>query len=412
MTRIQHPEYDVVIVGGGLVGASLAVALEPTGLSVAVIEPVEADSSEQPSFDERTIALTYGAREIYSGIGVWEQLVSRQAEPILDIHVSDRGHFGMTHLSHTDVGTEALGYVVPARVIGQVLHQRIQQCDTISLFCPATVEHLQQNRQTSEITVTGNDDSVTLTASLVVLADGGRSGLAGQVGIEYGKVDYQQSAILSIVDTDRDHHGRAFERFTGEGPLALLPHSDKRYALVWTTSPEKMEARMALPDDAFIAELQFEFGDRAGNFSNPTTRKCYPLAHGKVSNPVGQRLVTICNAAHTVHPVAGQGFNLGLRDVAVLAKLILHASQNQQDIGSASMLEHYAALRQRETWMVNSFTDGLIRLFCNRHKPVEMVRNLVLKGVELCPPAKRFLLKRTMGLAGKSPRAGAGLPHW
>jgi 2-octaprenyl-6-methoxyphenol hydroxylase len=169
---------------------------------------------------------------------------------------------------------------------------------------------------------------------------------------------------------------------------------------------------MALPDDAFIAELQSEFGDRAGNFSNPTTRKCYPLAHGKVSNPVGQRLVTIGNAAHTVHPVAGQGFNLGLRDVAVLAELILHASQNQQDIGSASMLEHYAALRQRETWMVNGFTDGLISLFCNRHKPVEMARNLVLKGVELCPPAKRFLLKRTMGLTGKSSRPGAGLPRW
>jgi len=168
---------------------------------------------------------------------------------------------------------------------------------------------------------------------------------------------------------------------------------------------------MTLSNEAFITELQSVFGDRAGNFRHPTGRKCYPLAHGKVNNPVGRRLVSIGNAAHTVHPVAGQGFNLGLRDVAVLAELISRVSQKQQDIGSASMLEQYAALRQRETWMVSGFTDGLIRLFCNRHKTVELARNMVLKGVELCPPAKRFLLKRTMGMAGKSSLPGTGLPR-
>ena len=357
-------EFDLVIVGGGLVGASLAVALAPAGLSLAVVEPVAVDCDGQPSFDERTVALTWNARRIYTGIGVWQEIAAKQAEPIREIHISNRGHFGMTHLGCAEVGVEALGYVVPTRVLGRVLHSRMKQSDAISLLCPATAAQLRRGGRTNEVSVLQNGESVTLKARLVVLADGGRSRLAEQVGIQPGTTQsdttppdttppgttppgttppgttqYPQSAIISLVRTDRAHHGRAFERFTDEGPLALLPHSDKRYALIWTTAAQRLQTRMALPDAGFVEALQRAFGDRAGNFSEPGARKCYPLHHGRVANPVGQRTLTIGNAAHTIHPVAGQGFNLGLRDVAVLAELLYEAAARREDIGDAAVLE-------------------------------------------------------------------------
>lgn len=417
MTQPENFTCDVVIVGGGLVGASLAVALAPTGLSLAVVEAVAADSGEQPSFDERTVALTYNARQIYTGMGVWAQIAAHHAQPIREIHISDRGRFGMTHLHHNDAGTEALGYVVASRVLGEVLHQRMTQSEAVSLFCPATVTSVtqQDNGRDNVIALSQNPLSkkqppLTLTAALVVVADGGRSRLAGQTGVETRQHEYPQSAILSVVQSDRDHHGRAYERFTGEGPLALLPHSDKRYALVWTTDAQQVAARMALSDTAFTHALQRAFGDRAGNLARPTARKCYPLQRSRTDHPVGRRTLIIGNAAHTVHPVAGQGFNLGLRDVAVLAEVLHRARQQQQDIGGALVLEKYAALRRRETRMVSGFTDGLIQLFCHRSKPVRLARNIALAGIELFPPAKRRLLRHTMGMTGVPSQLGAGLP--
>lgn len=416
-TKPNQLEYDIVIVGGGLVGASMAVALEHTGLAVAVVEPQAADSSAHPSFDERTVALTYTARQIYSDLGLWEE-IAPQAQRIREIHVSERGRFGMTHLSHRDVGTEALGYVVPTRVIGAVLHGCIERSATIALHCPAKVVRVApapNNFAEQWIDINYDSDSsrsgksstlrARLAAPLVIIADGGRSALTAGAR---AATEYPQRAIISIVQTDRDHRARAYERFTPEGPLALLPHSDMRYALVWTTSSEQVAARMALSDEAFIAALQTAFGDRAGNFARPSARKCYPLSHGITAQPMGIRTVTIGNAAHVVHPVAGQGFNLGLRDVAVLGSVIERAHQQQRDIGSPAVLEEYAAARRRETAMVSGFTDGLIRLFGDQRATVGFARNLALMAVELCPPAKRFLLRRTMGMARVTHRQNLG----
>ena len=413
MTESVQHNFDVVIVGGGLVGASLAVALAPAGLSLAVVEETAVDSQAQPSFDERTVALTYNARQIYTGMGVWDEIAAQQAQPIREIHISERGRFGMTHLHHDDIGTEALGYVVPSRVIGEVLHQRITQSDAVSLFCPATVVELQPHDDDGDdddddapriLTLSQHKKNRKIGAKLVVIADGGRSQLAAQVGVKTHRRDYPQSAIISLVQTDRAHHGRAFERFTAEGPLALLPHSEQRYALVWTTESKQVATRMAYSDDEFIHALQRTFGDRAGTFARPTPRKCYPLQRSWTERPIAARTVVIGNAAHTVHPVAGQGFNLGLRDVAVLAELIQRAQQ--ADLGSAALLEQYAALRRREAWMVGRFTDGLIRLFggnASLRTPTRfamgLARSVALAGVELLPPVKRILLRRTMGLS-------------
>ena len=418
MTPPTTTTHDIAIIGGGLVGASLALALEPTGLSVAVVEPVAAEGGEPqgPGYDERTVALTDNARLIYTDLGVWQRLMAQPQppQPIREIHISDRGHFGMTHLSHTDMGggVEALGYVVPTRTLGGELHRRLRDSAAITLHCPATAERLRARESDIVVSLaadadTHNAPSTTLSARLAVLADGGRSPLARQMGIQSGTTDYRQSAILSVVATDRDHLGRAYERFTDEGPLALLPHSERRYAVVWSTARERVAARMALSDAAFIAALQTAFGERAGTFSEPSARTRYSLQHGITRRPIGARTVTIGNAAHTVHPVAGQGFNLGLRDVAALAEVIRAARARRQDIGGRDVLEEYAALRRRETARVSGFTDGLIRVFGSRRAPVKLARNLALAGIELCPPAKRFLLRRTMGRVSAGRTRGA-----
>ena len=411
-------EWDIVIVGGGMVGASLAIALKPSPYSVLLVESVPHTSNNQPSYDERTVALTHSAKLIFSAMGVWDRIESTQAEPILDIHISNRGHFGQTHLSHKNTETSALGYVVPTRVIGNALWSELEKDDDTKIICPATVDNLEQHSDHCLVEISVGNTTRRVMSRLVVLADGGKSSLTREFNklseIESGdtsqSTQYAQSAILSIVTTDRPHNGRAYERFTDEGPLALLPHrvnDDKAgYALVWTTSMDKVKTRMALSDDEFLAELQFTFGDRAGNFSKPSPRKCYPLTRTTLQHPARGRVIVIGNAAHTVHPVAGQGFNLGLRDVAALAELVYESP----DPGSESMIKTYLSSRKRDTKMVSEFTHSLIQVFSSDLKSIEFVRNLGLKAIEYSPVAKRFLLKRTMGLAGKQSKLALGIP--
>ena len=388
--------FDLIIVGGGLVGASLAVAFANSPLRIAVIEPHAFDTSQQPSFDERTVALTYSARQIYTGMGIWKTIAAKGIEPIKDIHISNRGHFGITHLSHLDIGTAALGYVVPTRTMGEVLHGQISAAPNITLLEGATAETIKSEDDWSAVTIDYEGKKQTIQAKLTVIADGGRSPLT--TALQTVDQAYAEQALLSIVNVDRPHHGRAYERFTNEGPLALLPHQDRRYAVVWTSSADALNHRLALSDADFIAALQDTFGDRAGTFSNPSQRKSYPLTRSKLETPGKDRMVVIGNAAHTVHPVAGQGFNLGLRDVAYLAELIVESTAAQQDIGSDQLIKQYISTRQRDTSMVQKFTHSLIAIFSNELKAVGLLRNIGLFAIENCPPAKRFLLKRTMGM--------------
>jgi len=417
-TAQSDDAWDVVIIGGGLVGASLAVALKPAPYSVLLVESVSHLSHSQPSYDERTVALTHSAKLIFDAMGVWNSIENIQAEPILDIHISNRGHFGQTHLSHRHAGTTALGYVVPTRVIGNVLWSELEKYEDIKIACPATADNLEQHHDYCLVDISEEDTTRRVKSRLVILADGGQSSVsrefnklaADKPGCSSQSTSYTQSAILSIVTTDHPHNGRAYERFTDEGPLALLPHSadhgKDRYAIVWTTSEDIVEPRMALSDEEFLAELQSAFGDRAGNFSNPSPRKSYPLSRTTLQSPASGRAIVIGNAAHTVHPVAGQGFNLGLRDVAELAEVIY----SSPDLGSESMVRSYLSSRTRDTRMVSGFTHSLIQIFTSDLIPVKFLRNLGLKTIEHIPAAKRFLLRRTMGLAGKQSRLALGIP--
>jgi 2-octaprenyl-6-methoxyphenol hydroxylase len=402
-------DYDVVIVGGGMVGASLAIALSATSLRIAVLEAVPFRSDSQPSYDDRAIALAYGTRRIFEGMDLWEALQA-ETTPIQSIHISDRGRFGFTRLDCRDEGVAALGYVAVSRAMGAVLAARLRQLPNVSLLCPAAVTHVLSGSAHAEVTVDYEGVMRRLTARLVVAADGATSQVREWFGIDTQRWDYGQTAVITNITPQRPHHNRAFERFTDSGPLALLPMSDNRCSVVWTVRSDHAEQVMALDEAAFLQALQERFGTRLGTFLRVGKRRAYPLQLVRAREHVRSRLALIGNAAHTLHPVAGQGFNLGLRDVAVLAEVLSDAARDGRDIGSLEVLQEYAQWRRRDHMKMIAFTDGLARLFANPLAPVRAVRNAGMLAVDLLPPLKHVLTRHTMGLAGKLPRLARGLP--
>ncbi|HHM04621.1 MAG TPA: 2-octaprenyl-6-methoxyphenyl hydroxylase [Gammaproteobacteria bacterium] len=406
---MNKTEYDILIVGGGMVGASLALSLADSGLSIGVIEAVPFRSSGQPSYDDRAIALAQGTRRIFSAMGVWEVLEG-EVTPIRHIHISDRGHFGATRLDARDHGVEALGYVVENRVLGRVLGGRLGSQANVVLWCPAKVENVILGSEVAEVVINTGDARTRLTGKLVVAADGTKSAVRDMLDIGVIRWEYGQTAVISNVTPGRPHDFRAFERFTDTGPLALLPMGDERCSLVWTVRPGQVDGIMALGDAAFLARLQERFGGRLGRFVKAGQRYAYPLAMVRAREHVRSRFALIGNAAHTLHPVAGQGFNLGLRDVAVLAQVVFDAARAGQDIGALETLHAYARWRQKDHLKIIGFTDGLARIFANPLAPVRWARGAGLLALELLPPAKRALARHTMGLAGRLPRLARGLP--
>lgn len=406
----MQPDFDVLIIGGGMVGASLALALQHSGLRLGVIEAVAYGSAQQPSYDDRTVALAYGSRRIFAAMEVWQRLETRGVTPIKRIHISDRGHFGVARLDARKAGVEALGYVIENRVLGAVLTEMMTAAKNMTLVCPAEMQGVEFTAEAARVTVVQAGEHRTLSTRLLVAADGGRSAVRAMLGIATRRVEYDQCAVVTNITTARAHDGTAYERFTASGPLALLPMSDNRCSVVWSLPPAEAERMLALGDNEFLQRLRACFGDRLGAFVKTGTRQSYPLALTRVAEHVRPRLALIGNAAHTLHPVAGQGFNLGLRDVAVLAQVLTEAQATGGDIGDLSILQHYADWRRRDNLAVSTFTDGLVRVFSNAFPPLVVARNLGLLALDLVPPIKRSLLRRTMGLAGRLPRLARGLP--
>jgi len=397
----------VTIVGGGLAGASLACALEPLDLDITVLEATPLQHDHQPSFDERTIALTYSSRRVLEGIGLWPEIAS-DAGPIHRIHISNRGHSGFARLDRKLIGTDALGYVIPTRTLGHALTERLHNNPRVDYRCPAEVNSIDHDPKNSSIRVEVSGEHIS--SSLVVLADGGRSSLGQSMGLKSKEKQYDKEALIGIVGVDRNQDATAYERFTRHGPLALLPLDERRYVLAWTLPKVQASEMVTLPEKVFLEELQDAFGDRVGFFIRCDRLKTYPLRRMEVETPVGDRLIALGNAAHIVHPVAGQGFNLGLRDVAHLAEEILYGLKNNKDIGDFEVLTQYARLRHRQTKRVLRFTEGLLQVFANDYPGLSSGRNFALNMLEILPPAKRILLKRTTGLSGSLPRLARGLP--
>ncbi len=394
---------DVVIAGGGMVGLSLAAALGALPLDVLVIEPVAPGADEQPSFDARTTALSGGSRRVLEGIGAWAA-VAAGATPIRRIHVSERGAFGTAILEAGEQGVASLGFTVENRLLGQSLRARVGELPRIRMR-HARVTKLAPGADAIRLET---DAGEALEARLVVAADGAQSAVRAALGVGASVSDYGQHAVIAHVDTARFHGYTAFERFTPQGPVAVLPIGEGRSAIVWTLAPEAARRALALDDRAFIAELQAAFGLRLGRFTRVGRRQSYPLALTRAERLTAPRAVILGNAAQSLHPVAGQGFNLALRDVALLAELLADAGGG--DPGDPALLERYAAERAPDREAVIRFTDALVRGFGLPLAPLRRARGRGLLLFDLLRPVKHEFARRTMGLAGRQPRLVRGLP--
>ena len=398
--------FDVLIAGGGMIGASLAVALAPLGLKVALVETAPFGSDAQPSFDERTTALSNGSRRIFESIGIWPAVAS-EATSIRRIHVSDRGRFAFARIDAAEQGVGALGFVLANRALGAALWQKLAAAANITTLCPATVTRLKTGPAAVEIEVEQQASCRTFSGRLLVAADGAHSAVRRALHIEATTWDYAQVGVITNVLPQKFHDHIAYERFTPTGPIALLPMNEGRCTVVWTLPEARSREVMQLDDAQFLRELGEAFGTRLGRFTRAGRRHAYPLALTRADEQVAERVVIIGNAAQGLHPIAGQGFNLGLRDVATLAELI---AGERADLGSPAMLERYRAWRAADRRAVVAFTDGLVRLFGNPLAPVRGARDLGLLAFDLCAPAKDALSRLSMGIAGRLPRLARGLP--
>jgi 2-octaprenyl-6-methoxyphenol hydroxylase len=408
----KKTDYDIVIAGGGMIGTSLGLALAPLNLRVAVVEAVARGADQQPSFDDRSTALSRSSQRMFEAMGLWPQIVAAST-PIRNIHVSDKGRFGFAHIDAEEQKVEALGYVVINRVLGKVLQDSLPNVEALDFLCPAKIAAVVLDNDVARVTVEEESGTTELTAKLLVAADGANSAVRDMIGISAKQVSYDQWAVIGNLLPEKKPHNRAFERFTEAGPVAMLPVADDRAAFVWIQSPDEAKAVLALPDDEFTARIQEAFGRRLGRFSKVGKRTAYPLTLSKANGLISRRSVVVGNAAHGLHPVAAQGFNLGMRDVAALCDCIADArllDSEKLDCGDAAILENYAEWRAPDHRKLVRFTDGIVHLFGSSRGPVRTLRNIGMLGFDLIPGVRRMFARHTMGLAGKLPRLSRGVP--
>jgi 2-octaprenyl-6-methoxyphenol hydroxylase len=385
---------DLAIVGGGLVGASLAVRLANTPLRVVLIEAA-APPASVPAWDERCIALNDASQRILAAFGIWERLLP-DAAPITATHISERGRFGSTRFEAAEAGLPALGWNLPLRAIGAALHGALAATPNLTVIEPARVVEWAEDDDHIRLGVARGGSVETVRARLVAAADGAQSSIRSLLGIEAETRDYAQHAIVSAVRVSRPHRGVAYERFTPDGPMALIPKPGNAMSLVWTVPSDDAEAMLAWSDDVYREAAQAVFGGRVGRFTALGARRGWPLARVVSASLTAPRTVLIGNAAQSLHPVAAQGFNLGLRDVANLAERVLAAD----DPGAARLLDDYAASRRTDRERVTGFTDFLVRAFSNRTPGLAQARHWGLVAASLAPPVREALLRQHLGHLG------------
>lgn len=395
-----------------MIGTSLALALAPLGLKIAVVEAVERTATEQPSFDDRSTALSRSTQRMFEAMGLWPEIVAAST-PIAHIHVSDRGRFGFSHIAADEQGVEALGYVVINRVLGNVLQQTLREVADVDVICPARIVDVElAPDQATTCVELESGEKLSLQCSLLVAADGANSSVRRELGIAAQTARYEQRAVIGNLLPEKPLDNRAFERFTEQGPLAILPLADRRAAFIWTVSEDDAVRVLSLGDAEFLEELQEQFGYRLGALSKVGKRAAYPLQLSKALRLTAERSVLVGNAAHGLHPVAAQGFNLGMRDVAALCDCIADAQNAGDgfDPGDAQLLERYADWRSADQKKLVGFTDGLVKLFGSSRRPLRTLRNIGMLGFDLIPGVRSLFAKHTMGLAGSLPRLSRGVP--
>jgi 2-octaprenyl-6-methoxyphenol hydroxylase len=391
-------EYDVLIAGGGLVGASLAIALDGAGPGVALAEAVLPRADLMPSYDERNLALAGASVNALRALGVLD--AAAPVQPIERIHVSRRGDFGSVRLEAKDMGLAAFGATIPARELGNALLRRLDRCNGLARLAPAEVVAIATHDDHVAIRLRTPDGEREVRTRLLVGADGTESFVRRALGIDVERHDYGQSAFVTTLTLDKPLDGTAYERFTDSGPVALLPLGGSRAGLVLSVPSAEAPRVAGLDDDAFIAFVHERFGWRAGRFSRPGKRKAFPLARALASRTSAKRAVLVGNAAQTVHPIGAQGFNLGLRDALTLAEL-LRASN--LDPGRDELLAQHIARRAADRDATTRFSDDLVRLMTNDFAPLRLVRSLGFHALDRIAPLKRRFALRGMGFRGDTP---------
>lgn len=401
--------HDIVIVGGGLVGSSLAIALEGCGLRVALVEAALPQVAAQPSYDERNLALARASINALSGLGVWAEL-DQPGTPIERIHVSRRGGFGSLTLDAAELGLPTFGAVLPARELGQALLKRLASCRSLDRIAPAQLIGIESAADAITLQLRCGDEGRQLRTRLLVGADGTESFVRNHFGIVGERFDYGQSALVTTVTCERAMQGRAFERFTETGPVALLPLAEHRAGLVLTVAGADADRVAALDDAEFLEFVHERFGYRLGRLSRPGRRKPYPLTRMMAAALSAPRAVLIGNAAQTVHPLGAQGFNLGLRDALTLSELLIEAQCSGADPGSPDLLARHAARRKPDREATTAFSHDLVRLTRNDFPPLKWLGSLGLGVLDHLPPLKRRVALRGMGFRGDVSRVALSLP--
>ena len=403
-------ECDVLIVGGGPVGSTLAHALAQIPVSTVLVEERAPGQLEAPGFDDRSTALASGSRRILDGLGLWDGIAG-EAEPIRTIHISERGRFGASRLRASQEGVRALGYTVENRVLTGVVWPKVREAEAVTCLASGSLEDFEVEASCVTAHVNMGGQSRTIRARLLVAADGARSRVRGELGIGVRRDDYGQMGVILNCETEIPHRGRAFERFTPTGPLAMLPLGRGRMSVVWTLPREEGDRIGALDDAPFRDALQKAFGYRLGRIRQVGVRSAWPLHRVRADALTATRAVLVGNAAFSLHPVAGQGFNLALRDIAALSELICDARRDDAgaDPGAAALLDRYAEWRAADQRRIAGFTHGLMRLFTIDAAPLAVSRGLGLMAFDLAPGAKHWLARQAMGLGGRVSRLARGL---
>lgn len=392
---------DIVVIGGGLVGAAFACAASQQGFKVTLVEASLPDFSaldEQP--DLRVSAVTRASERVLQAIGAWQLMPANRLSPYQDMHVWDATGSGVIHFDSADLGEPNLGHIIENGIMLQALYSVIEASDAIQLITGTRVESILPDVDKIEIRMDGR----TLSASLLVGADGARSRVRELAGIETRGMGYDQHAVVANVATERSHQHTAWQRFMPSGPLAFLPMANGQSSIVWSTTPEQAVELLAMDDDAFCHALAEAFDYTLGEITQTSERASFPLRMQHANTYVKPRIALLGDAAHTIHPLAGQGVNLGFADVASLAEVLEHATEAGKDIGDYYVLREYERWRKGQNVAMMASMDGFKRLFSNANPALGWLRNTGLGVVNNITPVKNRIIRQAMGLEGDLPR--------
>lgn len=406
-TQKDNKSYDIIIVGGGMVGATLACALGNSSLKIAVIEAHQSDFDwQEGSHDIRVSAITHASQHIFENLGVWDSMQHDGTAAYNKMHVWDATGQGQIHFDSTEVGQADLGHIIENRIIQKAVQTRLADFDNIDLLMPLQLQSMQLNEQGVELLAA---DGLKLTAAVLVGADGANSWVRKQAGISLSSWAYHQNAVVCNVTTSESHQNACWQQFMPDGPLAFLPLADGQSSIVWSTTEEKSQLLLNMDEHSFNQELQMAFGSSLGRIQLSSGRGSFPLRLRHANQYVQAHLALVGDAAHTVHPLAGQGVNLGLLDAVVLAEELLRAREKKREIGALSTLRRYERRRKGDNIAMLAAMDGFKRLFSNDFAPLKLLRNSGLNIADKLSPLKNMMIKRAMGLSGSG--LNEKLPH-